>query len=82
MEENSFEKVIVAQLTNRFSPYRTGIFVTAFTTTGHWTLSSASRIDIIPSKLLFRSNTLNIEYLRLSLTSPLFPSGPYKKNSA
>jgi len=35
MEENPFEKVIVAQLAKRFSSYGTGIFVMAFTTTGH-----------------------------------------------
>jgi len=62
MEQNPFEKVIVAQMANRFSSYGTGIFAMAFTTTGHWTLSSDIQINIISSKSLFLSNTLNMDY--------------------
>jgi hypothetical protein len=74
MEENPFEKVIVAQLASRFSSYGTGILVMAFTTTGHWTLSSASPINFIPSKSLFLSNTLNKDYCIYVLVSQVLCS--------
>jgi hypothetical protein len=69
MKENPFEKVIVAQLANRFSSYGTGILVMVFTTTGHWTLSSASPINIMPSKSLFLSDMLNKDYCIYVLVS-------------